>query len=81
MSIPNTIEPPHGSADPDDPEENDVDAPPPFGIKLTGYRLLNQVILLTIGFAKFILSLKGQSVAPPGLEWAAVTHQSCARPC
>jgi hypothetical protein len=69
-ALPTTTELPPGNGDPDDPEENEVDASLPLGVKLTAYRLLNLVVLLAIGLAKFILSLKGQSVAPSGLEWA-----------
>jgi|SRR5712671_5624206 len=61
------------NADPDDLEENDEDAQLPLGVKLTGYRLLNLVVIFTIGGAKFILSLQGKSVAPTGLEWAGGT--------
>jgi|SRR6266851_3150435 len=70
-ALPTTTELPPGSGDPDDPEENEVDASKSLllGVKLTAYRLLNLVVLLAIGLAKFILSLKGQSVAPSGLEW------------
>jgi len=72
-----TTEPSPGNTnintDPDDPEENDEDAQLPLGVKLTGYRLLNLVVILTIGVAKFILSLQGQSVAPTGLEWVGGT--------
>lgn len=69
--LPTTTEPSQapGNADPDDPEENEVDALLPLGVKLTGYRLLNLVVLLGIGLFKFILSLQGQSIAPTGLEW------------
>ena len=68
-ALPTTTELPPGNGDPDDPEENEVDASLPLGVKLTAYRLLNLVVLLAIGLAKFILSLKGQSIAPSGLEW------------
>jgi len=51
----------------EDPEEVDEVSP---GVKLTGYRLLNIVVIFTIGTAKYMLSLKGQSIAPTGLEWA-----------
>jgi len=54
----------------DDPEEDDEDAPLSPRVKLTGYRLLNIFVIFTIGLAKFILSLKGRSIAPTGLEWA-----------
>jgi hypothetical protein len=66
-----TVGPLPGNADPEDPEENEVDVPIPLGVKLTTYRLLNMIILLAFGLAKFILSLKGQSAAPTGLEWVA----------
>ncbi|KAI0263238.1 hypothetical protein BC834DRAFT_324666 [Gloeopeniophorella convolvens] len=59
------------AADPEDPEANDTGTPPPWGIKLTGYRLLNIIVLIAVGLAKFILSLKGQSATPTGLEWMA----------
>jgi len=42
----------------DDPEESDKDSPLPLGAKLPGYRLLNIVVIFTIGVAKFILSLE-----------------------
>ncbi|KAH9956700.1 hypothetical protein BC827DRAFT_1270751 [Russula dissimulans] len=73
VSVPAAAEPSSGNtnADPDDPAEDDEDAPPPLGVKLTVYRLLNIVVVFTIGVAKFILSLKGQSISPSGLEWAA----------
>jgi len=65
------IEPRPGTtnADPDDPEKNDVDAPPPLGFKLTGYKLLNIVVKVTFGVDQFISLLKGQSIAPMGLYW------------
>jgi len=58
------------NADLDDPEQDGEDAPLPLGVKLTGYRLLNIVVMFTIGVAKFILSLKSQSVTLTGLELA-----------
>jgi hypothetical protein len=74
-TFPAAAEPPPGNtnAGPDDPDsdQNDnVDAPPPLGFRLTGYKLLNIVVLFTIGVAKFILSLQGHSISPTGLEWA-----------
>ncbi|KAI0263221.1 hypothetical protein BC834DRAFT_323749 [Gloeopeniophorella convolvens] len=59
------------ATDPEDSEANDTGTPPPWGIKLTGYHLLNMVVLIAIGLAKFILSLKGHSATPTGLEWMA----------
>ena len=62
--------PSDADADLDDPKEDYEDAPLRLGFKLTGYRLLNIVLVFTIGMAKFILSLKGQPITPTGLEWA-----------
>ena len=70
-AAPTAAEPPPGNADPDDPEENEVDIPVPLGVKLTAYRLLNLVVIIATGLAKFILSMRGQAVAPTGLEWVA----------
>ena len=70
-ALPTTTEPPSGNTDPEDPGENEVDDSFPLGVKLTAYRLLNLVVMLAFGLAKFILSLKGQSIAPAGLEWVA----------
>ncbi|KAH9956194.1 hypothetical protein BC827DRAFT_1157903 [Russula dissimulans] len=72
-NFPAATKPPPGktNADVDDPEEDDEDAPLlPRRVKFTGYRLLNILVIFTIGLAKFILSLKGQSIAPTVLEWA-----------
>jgi len=54
----------------DDDDDEDASPPSPLGVKLTGYRLLNIVVVFTIGLAKFILSLKGRSITPTGLEYA-----------
>jgi hypothetical protein len=70
-TLPTAAGPALGNADPDDPEENEVEAPLPLGVKLTAYRILNMLVILTFGVAKFILSLKGQSVVPTGLDWVA----------
>jgi hypothetical protein len=67
-----TARPPSGSGnvDPEDPEGNEVDDDSfPLGVKLSAYRLINLVVILAFGLAKFILSLQGQSLAPAGLEW------------
>ncbi|KAI0297060.1 hypothetical protein B0F90DRAFT_1819603 [Multifurca ochricompacta] len=66
-----SVESQQGNTDPHDAEEDEPDVSLPLGVKLTGYRLFNMVMILVIGLAKFILSLKGQSVAPTGLEWVA----------
>jgi hypothetical protein len=73
VGLPVPIEPPPGSADPDNPEQNEVDGQLPLGVKLTGYRSLNLAVLLAFGLSKFILSLRGQSVAPNALDWVAGT--------
>jgi hypothetical protein len=75
--LPATVEPPPGNGDADNTEENEVDTPPPLGVKLTGYRLLNLVVLLAFGAAKFVLSLQGQSVAPTGLDWISGSMLAC----
>jgi len=41
----------------------------PLLVKLTGYRLLNMLALITFGLAKSILSYEGYSVAPNTLDW------------
>jgi len=70
-SYPPATGPPPGNtnADLNDPQE-DQGAPLSPRVKLTGYRLLNILVIFTIGLAKFILSLEGRSVTPTGLEWA-----------
>jgi len=62
------IIPSNTNAELDDPEGDDEDVP--LRVRLTGYRLLNIVVIFTIGVAKLILSLNGQSIAPTGLEYA-----------
>ena len=41
----------------------------PLLVKLTGYRLLNIVVITTVVAWKAVLSYRGQSVAPTTLEW------------
>ena len=48
--LPTTTRAPPGNADPD---ENRVDASLPLGVKLTGYRSLNLLVLLGIGLVLF----------------------------
>jgi len=71
-SLPAAAEPPLSKtdADWDNTKEEYEDPPLLLGVKLTGYRLLNIVVIFTIGVAKGILSLKGQPIAPTGLELA-----------
>ncbi len=45
--------------------------PPPLGVKLTGYRLLNMTTVFSFGIAKGILTYMGQSTAPTTLDWVA----------
>jgi hypothetical protein len=47
------------------------DPPPPLGVKLTGYRLLNMSVVFAFGITKAILTYMGQSVAPTTLDWVA----------
>ncbi|KAI9435757.1 hypothetical protein H4582DRAFT_1968557 [Lactarius indigo] len=48
----------------------DVDAaPPPLGVNLTGYRLLNMATVFSFGITKGILTYMGQSTAPTTLDW------------
>jgi hypothetical protein len=43
-------------------------APPPLGVKLTVYRLLNMVAMFAFCVEKDILSYKGQSITPTTLD-------------
>ena len=47
------------------------DPPPPLGVKLTGYRLLNMSVVFAFGITKAILTYMGQSVAPTTLDWVS----------
>jgi hypothetical protein len=52
----------------------DMDAtPPPLGVKLTAYRLVFMVTVLSFGTVKTILTYMGQSIAPTTLDWVAGT--------
>jgi len=62
--------PASGQEEQGDDRSADTDAaPPPLGVKLTVYRLLNITILFSIGIIKGILTYKGQSTAPTTLDW------------
>jgi hypothetical protein len=53
-----------------DDRSGDTDAPPPpLGVKLTVYRLLNMTILFSIGITKGVLTYKGEFTAPTTLDW------------
>jgi hypothetical protein len=41
----------------------------PLLVKLTGYRLLNIIVITTVVGWKAVLSYQGQSVAPTTLDW------------
>ena len=43
--------------------------PPPLGVKLTGYRLLNMSVVFIFGMAKAILTYMGRSAVPTTLDW------------
>ncbi|KAN0138390.1 hypothetical protein V8E53_003853 [Lactarius tabidus] len=45
--------------------------PPPLGVKLTGYRLLNVGVILVFGVTKAALAYCGHSLALTTLNWAA----------
>jgi hypothetical protein len=45
--------------------------PPPLGVKLTGYRLLNMMTVFSFGITKGILAYLGQSTAPTTLDWVS----------
>jgi len=47
------------------------DPPPPLGVKLTVYRLLNMSVVFVFGTTKAILTYMGQSIAPTTLDWIA----------
>jgi hypothetical protein len=49
------------------------DLPPPLGVKLTVYRMLNMMTLLSFGIIKGILTYMGKSTAPTTLEWVSGT--------
>lgn len=52
----------------------DIDAmPPPLGVKLTGYRLLNMMTVFSFGVTKGILAYMGKSIAPTTLDWVSGT--------
>ncbi|KAH9985921.1 hypothetical protein BJV77DRAFT_1071211 [Russula vinacea] len=42
--------------------------PPPLGVKLTGYRLLNMSVVFVFGITKAILTYMGQSAVPTTLD-------------
>ena len=48
-----------------------MDAAPPFGVKLTVYRLLNMTTMLSFCFAKGILTYNGLSTVPTTLDWVS----------
>ncbi|KAF8460710.1 hypothetical protein DFH94DRAFT_123393 [Russula ochroleuca] len=45
--------------------------PPPLGVKLTGYRLLNMSVVFVFGLTKAILTYMGWSVMPTTLDWVS----------
>jgi hypothetical protein len=47
--------------------------PPPLGVKLTAYRLVFMLTVLSFGTVKTILTYMGQSIAPTTLDWVAGT--------
>ncbi|KAH9969436.1 hypothetical protein BGW80DRAFT_633057 [Lactifluus volemus] len=53
------------------PDQSVTMLPPPPLLTDLEAGLLNMIVVLGFGLAKFILSLQGLSVAPAGLEWVA----------
>ena len=51
----------------------DVDAPPPLGVKLTGYRLVFMATVFCFGTVKIILAYVNQSIAPSTFDWVTGT--------
>ncbi|KAF8273217.1 hypothetical protein EI94DRAFT_1716153 [Lactarius quietus] len=45
--------------------------PPPLGVKITYYRLLNMTTVLSFGITKGILTYMGKSTAPTTLDWVS----------
>ena len=45
--------------------------PPPLGVELTGYRLLNMSVVFAFCLAKGILTYKGQSAIPTTFDWVS----------
>jgi hypothetical protein len=48
-------------------------APPPLGVKLTGYKLVFMMTILSFGTITTILTYMGLSIAPTTLDWVAGT--------
>jgi hypothetical protein len=53
--------------------DRDAASPPPLGVKLTVYRMLNMITLLSFGIIKGILTYMGKSAAPTTLDWVSGT--------
>jgi hypothetical protein len=70
--LPVTLEP-LGNTDPVDPDENEVDAPLPLGVRLTQYSLFMMAVVFAYGVAKFILLLQGHPIALTGFEWVVIS--------
>jgi hypothetical protein len=67
-----TNPPRHSSPDLESPPESPLESPEPSApllVKLTGYRILNITIILTVVSWKAILSYQGQSIRPTTLDW------------
>ena len=47
------------------------DQPPPLGVELTGYRLLNMSVVFAFGLANGILTYMGHSTMPTTLYWVS----------
>jgi hypothetical protein len=49
-----------------------LDEPPPLGVKLTSYILLNMIAMFVFGTYKAILTHMGRSAMPTTLDWIGV---------
>jgi len=61
----------NAAADDQDFEDNHGAPPPPGGVKITGYRVLNMSVVFAFGLTKGILTYMGQSAAPTTLDWVS----------
>jgi hypothetical protein len=46
-----------------------VEPRPPMLVKVTGYRLLNLIVILAFGLSKGVMEYKGRSLVSTTLDW------------
>ncbi|KAH9987645.1 hypothetical protein BJV74DRAFT_885551 [Russula compacta] len=54
-------------------DEDQRNRRPPLGVKLTGYRLLNMIVILVFGIWKAVASYRGESIISTTLDWVGGT--------